>query len=65
MNLGSNLSTKDKLLHIAGQLHQLRRELYECGKDPDYSFAASHAMGVIASGLGYDADKLTELTKGK
>lgn len=63
------MTTRAKLLHLAAQIHQLRRELWQIGLPvseggaADISFAASHQLGVVHNSLGYHADTLTRLAK--
>ena len=61
------MTTKDKLLHIAAQMDQLKREIHALaqpvshGGAPDVSLAASHKLGVVQGFLFYGARKLTEV----
>ena len=61
------MTTREKLLHIAAQMEQLKRELEAIGRPismggaADISMAASHGIGVAQSFLFYGAGKLTKI----
>ena len=56
------MTIKDKLLHIAAQISQLKRELEAIGKDQTISLGASHECGVIQWYFVTVVDKLTKLS---
>lgn len=61
------MTTKDKLLHLAAQIDQHRRELLALagpinqGGATDISFAASHTLGVAASLMSSTSAILTQV----
>lgn len=61
------MTTREKLLHIAAQLEQLKRELQAIsrpvseGGAADISLPASHRLGRVQSNIFYSVSDLTKL----